>query len=126
MTDQPGISLDLKAIERVENMEEDALDSLPFGAIRLDRDGTILSYNDHEAKLTGRDKKNVVGQNFFEEVAPCTNVKEFAGRYRDGVERGDLHAIFPYRFDFRMEPRDVTVTLFFSEKTNQGWVFVRE
>lgn len=117
---------DLKGIERIQQMGEDDLDRLPFGAIRLDRDGKILSYNTAEARLTGRRPDQVVGKSFFEEVAPCTNVREFAGRYREGVERGSLHVIFPYRFDFKMEPRDVTVTLFYSSQTQSGWVFVRE
>ena len=68
----------------------------------------------------------MVGRNFFTEVAPCTNVQTFAGRFREGVERGDLHVIFPYRFDFEMAPRDVTVTLFYSRTTESGWVFVRD
>ena len=37
-----------------------------------------------------------------------------------------MHAIFPYRFDFEMAPRDVTVTLFYSTQTETAWVFVRE
>jgi len=32
-------------IERIQSLSEQELDQLPFGAIRLDRDGTILSYN---------------------------------------------------------------------------------
>ena len=102
------------------------LDRLPFGAIKLDKDGTILSYNLAEAALTGRDPRRVVGRNFFEDVAPCTNVKEFAGRFREGIAKRELHAVFPYRFDFQMAPRDVTVTLFYSQTTDTAWVFVRE
>jgi len=113
-------------IQEVGAMGEEKLNALPFGAIRLDKDGTILSFNQYEAKLTGRDPNKVIGKNFFTQVAPCTNVKEFAGRYREGVAAGELHAVFPYKFDFKMAPRDVTVTLFYSRNTQQGWVFVRE
>ena len=107
-------------------MSETELDTLPFGAIRLDKEGKILSYNVTESKLTGRDPKRVMGRNFFNDVAPCTNVQAFAGRFREGVAKGDMHIIFPYRFDFEMAPRDVTVTLFYSRNTDCGWVFVRE
>jgi photoactive yellow protein len=58
--------------------------------------------------------------------APCTNVQAFAGKFREGVAKGDLHTIFPYRFDFEMAPRDVTVTLFYSQQTGGAWVFVRD
>lgn len=116
----------LQEIESIDRMSPEELDELPFGAIRLDRDGKILKYNMTESKLTGRDPKRVIGRNFFTDVAPCTNVQSFAGRFREGVAKGDLHAIFPYRFDFEMAPRDVTVTLFYSQQTDTAWVFVRE
>jgi photoactive yellow protein len=116
----------LQDFEQIDRMSEQELDGLPFGAIRLDKDGKILSFNMTESKLTGRDPKRVIGRNFFKEVAPCTNVQEFAGRFREGVAREELHIIFPYKFDFQMAPRDVTVTLFYSKQTGTAWVFVRD
>ena len=116
----------LQDLEKIDRMSEQELDSLPFGAIRLDTTGKILSYNMTESKLTGRDPKRVMGRNFFTDVAPCTNVQAFAGRFREGVAKGEMHVIFPYRFDFEMAPRDVTVTLFYSKQTETAWVFVRE
>jgi photoactive yellow protein len=116
----------LQELENIDRMSVEQLDELPFGAIRLDKDGRILSYNTTESKLTGRDPKRVIGRNFFKDVAPCTNVQGFAGRFREGVAKGDMHVIFPYRFDFEMAPRDVTVTLFYSRQTETAWVFVRE
>jgi photoactive yellow protein len=116
----------LQRLEEIDRMSEGELDALPFGAIRLDKEGKILSYNMTESKLTGRDPKRVIGRNFFTEVAPCTNVQAFAGRFREGIAKGEMHIIFPYRFDFQMAPRDVTVTLFYSAQTGTAWVFVRE
>lgn len=116
----------LQRLEEIDRMSAGELDALPFGAIRLDKEGKILSYNMTESKLTGRDPKRVIGRNFFTEVAPCTNVQSFAGRFREGVAKGEMHIIFPYRFDFQMAPRDVTVTLFYSAQTGTAWVFVRE
>lgn len=112
-------------IERLQGFTESELDQLPFGAIRLDREGTILSFNQAEVDLSGRRKENVVGKNFFTEVAPCTNVQEFAGKFRAGVLAGTLHTVFPYVFDYKMEPRQVWVTLFYSNETDTAWVFVR-
>ena len=113
-------------LDSIDRMSEAELDALPFGAIRLDRDGKVLSYNRTESKLTGRDPQRVIGRNFFTDVAPCTNVQAFAGRFREGVAKQNMHVVFPYRFDFQMAPRDVTVTLFWSEQTASAWVFVRE
>jgi photoactive yellow protein len=113
-------------IERIQGLGESQLDLLPFGAIRLDREGTILSYNRTEAELAGRKKESVLGKNFFTDVAPCANVQEFAGKFREGVEAGSLHTVFPYIFDYQMDPRNVWVTLFYSRETDTTWVFVRD
>ncbi|HEX3554039.1 MAG TPA: PAS domain-containing protein [Thermoanaerobaculia bacterium] len=113
-------------IERIQSSSELELDQLPFGAIRLDREGTILSFNQAEVDLSGHRKENVLGRNFFTQVAPCTNVQDFAGKFREGVALGRLHTVFPYVFDYEMEPRHVWVTLFYSNETGTAWVFVRD
>ena len=113
-------------IERIQSSSELELDQLPFGAIRLDREGIILSFNQAEVDLSGRRKENVLGRNFFTQVAPCTNVQEFAGKFREGVALGRLHTVFPYVFDDEMAPRHVWVTLFYSNETHTAWVLVRD
>ena len=113
-------------IERIQSFNETQLDQLPFGAIRLDRDGKILAFNQAEVDLSGRKKENVLGKNFFTDVAPCTNVQDFAGKFREGVTTGKLHTVFPYVFDYEMDPRNVWVTLFYSNETDTAWVFVRD
>jgi photoactive yellow protein len=67
------------AIESVASATLERLDALPFGLIRLARDGTIRAYNAAEEQLSGRRRADVVGRNFFREVAPCTAVAEFEG-----------------------------------------------
>lgn len=123
---QAGSEVGRNEIERIQNFTEQQLDTLPFGAIRLDREGRILSFNQAEADLSGRKKENVLGKSFFREVAPCTNVQDFAGRFREGVAQGELHTTFPYVFDYQMDPRKVWVTLFYSKETDTAWVFVRD
>ena len=116
----------IQQLNEIDAMNPRELDALPFGAIRLDRTGKVLSFNSTEARLTGRDPSRVIGKNFFTQVAPCTNVQAFAGRFREGMLKKEMHIIFPYRFDFEMAPRDVTVTLFYRAQTDSAWVFVRE
>ncbi len=113
-------------IEKIEALSEDELDGLPFGVIHLDADGNILSLNQKEREATGFDSAAVRGRNFFADVAPCTNVQEFAGRFRQGVADGRLHAVFPYYFQFPGSPRRVWVTLYFSSENGSAWVFVRD
>ena len=118
------MSLTQDQLQRVPELSAAELDALPFGAIRLDKEGKILTYNLAESNLTGRKPDDVVGKSFFTEVAPCTNVREFAGRFHEGVAKGVLNAVFPYRFDFQMDPVDVIVTLFYDASSESCWVFV--
>jgi len=125
----PGTALPFVSIAKlmeIEEMGSDELDNLPFGAIRLSLDGEILAFNSYESELSGRDPDDVIGRNFFEDVAPCTNVREFAGRFRDGVDNGKLNAVFPYYFDYEMDPRHVVVTLTYHSPAEHAWVFVRD
>lgn len=112
--------------QRIDSLTEDDFDALPFGAIKLAADGRILKYNLYESRLAERDAREVIGQNFFTEVAPCTNVQEFAGRYRQGIAEGKLDTTFPYRFLFPKKVVDVEITLVLSPDGQSAWVFVKE
>jgi photoactive yellow protein len=113
-------------LESVDSLTNAQLDGLPFGAIQLDRDGTILQFNEYEANLSNRRAPDTLGRNFFRDVAPCTDVREFHGVFSDGLERGELNVTFDYRFAFKQAPRNVRVTLFYSAPTATVWVFVQE
>lgn len=111
-------------LEQVEGLSPEDVDALPYGVIRVDRDGVVLAYNAAEAKLAERSPDDVIGKSFFTEVAPCTNVREFAGRFRDGIARGRVHDTFPYRFVFERGPVHVMVTLHYQEPDEHAWIFV--
>jgi photoactive yellow protein len=112
--------------ERIVDLAERDYDALPFGAIKLDPNGVVLQYNAYEAKLARRDPQLVIGRNFFTEVAPCTNVQEFAGRFRTGVDTGSLNVTFPYRFMFPERYMDVEITMMLAPGGTGAWVFVKE
>ncbi len=109
----------------IDSMTESELDQLPHGAIQLSTDGIVLKFNAYESKLANLEKKRVIGKDFFKEEAPCTDVQEFYGRFCTGVVEKNLHVNFRYHFAFRQNPRDVTVTLFYSGITDTVWVFVK-
>lgn len=107
----------MRTVERptdpdVFELSREALDELPYGVITLDRSGTVLRYNEAEATFARRSQEHTIGQNFFADVAPCTNVRAFKGRFDDfaaqhnsGVER------FDFSFAFRWGRHDVSITL---------------
>jgi len=111
-------------LHEVDGLTNAELDALPFGAIQLDASGNILQFNEYEANLSNRRAPDTIGLNFFLDVAPCTNVQEFHGRFLEGVRTGSLHVTFPYHFNFKRMARDVAVTLFYSGPTSTVWVFV--
>jgi photoactive yellow protein len=88
-------------IEDLSQVRPELLDALPFGAIQLAGDGTIVAYNRSESALSGLAPENVLGKNFFQDVAPCTSVQEFAGRIatlRAKGENGRAKMRFVFRF----------------------------
>lgn len=101
------------------------LDRVAFGAIQLDKDGTILKYNAAEGDITGRDPSEVIGKNFFRAVAPCTNRPEFKGRFLEGVKNDNLNTLFEYVFDHDMKPTKVKVHMKKALSGGSYWVFVK-
>jgi photoactive yellow protein len=94
---QQGI--DFGAVGRLSPEE---LDRLPYGLITLDSNGRVLHYNDTESRLVGLPRERVVGKSFFADVAPCTRVREFEGRFtelaRDPVRVRVQSFDFVFRF----------------------------
>ena len=103
-------------------MGAEELDALPFGAIQLDAEGTILAYNKTEERISGRRREDVVGKNFFRDVAPCTRVQRFFGAFQAGVERRELNEVFDFTFRFPSGARDVRIRMIYSGTA--VWVFV--
>ena len=86
--------------EDLSRLSEADIDALPFGYIALAPDGTIRKYNRYEADLARKDPQEVLGKNFFRDVAPCTQVKEFEGRFRDFAVGRTTDPTLSFNFDF--------------------------
>lgn len=98
--------------DRIFDMDRKELDAYPDGVITVDRKGIIKRYNKTEATLARREGVETNGLNFFTDVAPCTAVKEFKGRFDtfalgqgSGVER------FDFTFRFAWGRQDVGITM---------------
>jgi len=99
---QPGLLDDLEAADKA------ALDALPFGVIGMTPDGAITRYNTAESQLSGMTPANVIGRNFFQDVAPCTNNFMVAHRFESETAIDD---IIDYVFTFRIRPTQVRLRL---------------
>lgn len=85
----------------IPDLSPEQLDKLPFGVIIVDKEGKISSYNQAEEQLSGRRQDDVIGKNFFIEVAPCTRVQEFQGRFQQLIESDRPVARFNFVFRFK-------------------------
>jgi len=111
---------------RLDDLASDAFDALPFGAIQVDAQGIIHRYNAMESRLSGRQAGCVIGRDFFREVAPCTNIPSFEGRFRDGVAAGSLDVAFSFVFDFMMAPVKVEVRMMAAALPGRYWILVKK
>lgn len=109
----------------IEDLDAAALDAQPFGIIQLDHTGHILKYNLYEEQLAQRRREDVIGKHFFFEVAPCTRVRAFYGRFRDAVSTGQLRATFNFVFALAHGERHVTITMEHSARDQSVWVLVQ-
>ena len=89
----------------LQSLTPDDIDSAPYGFIVLYPDGRVARYNDAEAQATGRQAEDVVGKNFFQDVAPCARVKEFEGVFQDFVARRIGKPAHEFDFVFRFTDR---------------------
>ncbi len=101
-------------------------DRLPFGIIEVDAHGRILAYNRWEQQLSGVAAAEVLGRNFFTEVAPCTGVAEFQGRFDALVAaRKPARDAFDFVFRFREGDALVSIALAWAPVWERGFILVR-
>ncbi len=121
----------MAAIERysiddvMTKLDRNEIANLPYGGVELDRNGTILFYNQAEADICNRDSRGMAGKNFFREVAPCTNRPEFRGRFDEIVAGTKSMAMFDYTFDYNMKPTRVSIQMKKSIQGDSVWIFVK-
>lgn len=108
---------------RLSRVSARDLDSLPYGAILMDDSGRIVAYNDTESRMARLPIEAVIGRNFFTEVAPCTRVKDFEGRFRALASgQGGGLATFDFTFPFPFGAQRVSVIL--TRHTQPGHVIM--
>lgn len=112
----PRPNIDIGYVNDVSAKE---LDRLPYGLIILNRAGDVLFYNETESQLAGFARESVVGKNFFQDVAPCTRVKAFMGRFEQFV-RGELGRVTFFDFVFHFEHGAQNVVIGLSHGREKG------
>jgi photoactive yellow protein len=95
----------------VSKLSPEELDSLPYGLITLDAKGRVIHYNDTESRMVGLPKESVLGRSFFGDIAPCTRVREFQGRFEALVKDPLRVRVQTFDFVFRFANGEQQVTI---------------
>ena len=109
---------------RVEQLPPDAVDGLPFGAVRLDAAGRVQVFNAAESEQSGYGKRPTLGLDFFTDIAPCMNQPSYRGRIDRGIAAGTLNARFTWVGDFNDRDKIIQVRL---QGVSGGgcWIFMQ-
>ncbi len=106
-------------LEKAKRLTGGDLDALPFGVIVVDRSGIILEYNAYERQLANMGTKRMIGLNFFHDVAPCTAIAEFEGRFTTFLDSLDT-SIEPFEFVFPFQRGAQRVNVIFVRTANDA------
>jgi photoactive yellow protein len=118
--------LGIVPVENLLQIPATEYDRLPFGFITVDREGSVVAFNAFETEHSGLRQEDVVGRSFFHDVAPCTSVREFEGRFREMIDGGRSEvARFRYLFRFAGGERLVQVSMTFISSEERGIIIVR-
>lgn len=104
----------------LRQLDASKLDTLPYGVVCVDSKGRILEYNDTEARMVGLERERVVGRNFFTEVAPCTRIQAFLGRFEDFVATDNGFGVETFDFVFRFRHSVQSVTVYITAGKARG------
>ncbi|MCA9620879.1 MAG: PAS domain-containing protein [Myxococcales bacterium] len=109
--------IDFGAVSRLSSED---LDGLPYGLVTLDGAGRVVHYNDTESRLAGLPKDRVIGRNFFQEIAPCTRVRQFEGRFLELVQRPAEVRVQTFDFCFRFAHSEQQVSIVITPARRRG------
>jgi photoactive yellow protein len=111
--------------EDVEKLSPDQIDALPFGAIRLDRDGNITFFSARERQQSGY-RHEALSRSFFADVAPCLDTPQYRGQLEKALRDGGLDVEFADIVDLPDGRRDVEVRVRMqSGPSGANWIFTQ-
>lgn len=112
-------------VDNILSREPQRAEYLPFGAILLDRNATIVKYNKAEGMIANRNPDDVLGKNFFNEIAPCAKGKRFHGEFLKFHQTGQVNVLFDYKFAYKGTDASVKIHLKSQSDGTHCWLFVK-
>jgi len=112
-------------LDNILAREPQRAEYLPFGAAMLDRAGKIVKYNKAEGLIANRTPEDMVGKDFFNEVAPCAKGKRFHGEFLNFHRSGQINVMFDYKFAYKGANVSVKIHLKSQPDGQHCWMFVK-
>lgn len=112
-------------LDNILNREPQRAEYLPFGAVMLDRNGKIVKYNKAEGLIANRTPDEMIGKDFFNDVAPCAKGKRFHGEFLKFHRTGQLNVMFDYKFAYKGADVGVKIHLKAQPDGQNCWMFVK-
>lgn len=109
-------------VQHIERLSQYQIDTLAFGVILIDRDGTIVFYSQAEARQSGYGKIPV-GQNLFK-ISPCMADNDFQGRIKRAIDEGPVDLEFGWAGDYDDPTRDLRLRVISASSNNNIWIFI--
>lgn len=102
----------------LDDLDDHALDQLPFGVVRLGPTGTVERYNRAESERAGIQRWRAIGRDFFRDLAG-TNASDLAAHV-DALPRGGRTRVFHTFIGYRHSD-DVVVDM---SRCEEGRVYL--
>lgn len=112
-------------LDNILAREPQRAEYLPFGAVMLDRNGKIVKYNRAEGLIANRTPDEMLGKDFFNEVAPCAKGKRFHGEFLTFHRTGQVNVMFDYKFAYKGANVGVKIHLKAQPDGQHCWMFVK-
>lgn len=103
--------------------EPQRIDTLPYGAILLDRSGDIQRFNKVEATLSGLAEEKVLGRNFFSDIAPCSRNQPVYEHFKSFVSGQPVDAVIRYAIELPSRAYEVKVHI--KTQGKMCWLFLK-
>ncbi len=112
-------------IDNILSREPQRAEYLPFGAVLLDRTGKIVKYNKAEGLISNKVPADVIGMDFFNQVAPCAKGKRFHGEFIKFHRSGQINTMFDYKFAYKGTEVNVKIHMKSQPDGQSCWLFVK-
>ena len=92
--------------------------AIPFGLLELDATGTVIHYSPAAAQNLSPPAQDILGRNFFNEVAPIEQVQDFRERFHGFMMHGE--ATHKFSTTFPLDGGSVKVQILLAHVTENS------